>query len=53
LYQNELKLMRQAIKNKKMTTFIGKRLENSIYKKLYQEIVNNSRKHQKDLNSFY
>ena len=41
LYQNELKLMREAIKHKNMIPFIEKRLEFSIHKNLFQNIVRN------------
>jgi len=39
LYQNELKLIKQAIKDKKSIDFIGKRLQNSIYKGLFQDVI--------------
>ncbi len=52
LYQNELKLIKQAIKNKKIIEFTEGRLQNSIYKNLLQKIKNNIISKQKDLLMF-
>ncbi len=49
LYQNELKLIHKSIKNSEIRQFIGNRLKNSVYRNLYQEIINTSNKYQKDL----
>jgi len=40
LYENELKLIKKAIKEKKIINFIKDRLNNSIYKKLCLNIIN-------------
>ena len=38
-----------TIKNSEIRQFIGNRLKNSVYRNLYQEIINTSNKYQKDL----
>ncbi len=52
LYQTELKLIKQAIKDKTSIDFIGKRLQNSIYKGLFQEIVKKMDSDQTNLSNF-
>jgi len=52
LYQNELKLIKQAIKRKNIIEFIGKRLQNSIYKGLFQDIIKKMDSNQINLSNF-
>jgi len=52
LYQTELNHIKQAIKNKKSIDFIGKRLQNSMYKGLFQDVIKLSN-NQTNLTDFY
>ncbi|MHA1232445.1 MAG: tRNA-guanine transglycosylase [Candidatus Helarchaeota archaeon] len=53
LYQNELKLMKDAIKSGKIQDFIEKRLRFSVYKKLYSQIITNLNKNQVKIESYF
>ena len=52
LYQNELNLIKKSIRKNNLKSFIGKRLENSIYKNLLLEINKNLESTQININSF-
>ena len=52
LYQNELNLIKQAIKDRRIIDFIGKRLQNSIYKSLYLKIIKKIDSNQTDISVF-
>lgn len=52
LYQNELELIKDAIKKRDITNFIATRLQNSIYGKLFLIIRDNFESTQKNIDSF-